>query len=121
VFAVLFVSNIATSWSSYERLVSTGANWEKVGSGANWEKVGSDFKTFHGGINQERIPMAARIDTTSSIFSSMAESVHAFSKPNGKLLLYYLFIVFLTKEVLVCLINGWMKKKEPKMLPLFYY
>jgi hypothetical protein len=93
VFAVLFISDIATSWSSYERLVSTGANWEQVGS---------DFKTFHGGINQERIPMAARIDTTSSIFSSMAESVHAFSKPNGKLLLYYLFIVFLTEEVLVC-------------------
>jgi hypothetical protein len=50
VFAVLFVSDIATSWSSYERLVSIGANWEQAGS---------DFETFHGSINQECIPMAA--------------------------------------------------------------
>jgi hypothetical protein len=55
-------------------------------------QAGSDFETFHGGINRERIPMAVRIDTASSIFSSMAESVHAFSEPNGKLQLYYLFL-----------------------------
>jgi hypothetical protein len=85
VFTVLFVSDIATSGSSYKCLVSTGANWEQAGS---------DFETFHGSINRERIPMAARIDTASSIFSSMAESVHAFSKPNGKLQLYYLFYSF---------------------------
>jgi thiamine biosynthesis protein ThiC len=85
VFAILFVSDIAMSWSSYERLVSTGANWEHAGS---------DFETFHGGINRERITMAAHTDTASSFFSSMGESVHAFSKPNGKLQLYYLFYSF---------------------------
>jgi hypothetical protein len=84
-FAVLFVSDIATSWSSHERLMSPRANWEQAGS---------DFETFHGGTNRERIFMAAHIDTASSIFSSMAESVHAFSKPNGKLQLYYLFCSF---------------------------
>jgi hypothetical protein len=76
VFAVLFVSDIATSWLSYECLVSTGANGEQAGS---------DFETFHRGINRERIPIAACINTASSIFFSMAESVHAFSKPNDKL------------------------------------
>jgi hypothetical protein len=83
VFAILFVSDIAMSWSSHERLMSPGANWEQAGS---------DFETFHGGTNREHIPMAARIDTASSIFSSIAESMHAFSKPNGKLQLYYLFL-----------------------------
>jgi hypothetical protein len=85
VFAVLFILDIATSWSSYERLVSTGANWEQVGL---------DFETFHNGMNWEHIPMAARIDTVPSTFSSMAKSVHAFSKPNDKLQLYCLFYSF---------------------------
>jgi thiamine biosynthesis protein ThiC len=68
-----------------------------MSTGANWEQAGSNFETFHGGINRERIPMVARIDTTSSIFSSMAESVHAFSKSNNKLQLYYLFYNFLNR------------------------
>jgi thiamine biosynthesis protein ThiC len=94
VFVVLFASDIATSWLSYECLVSTGANWEQAGS---------DFETFHSGINRERIPMAARIDTASSIFSLMAESVHAFSKPNDKAsTILPFFLVFLTGQVLVC-------------------
>jgi hypothetical protein len=95
VLAILFVSDIATSWSSYERLMPTGANWEQAGS---------DFEAFHSDINRERIPMAARIDTASSIFSSMAESVHAFSKSIGKLQLYHLFYSF-PNRISTCLPN----------------
>jgi hypothetical protein len=76
-----------------------------MSTGANWEQAGSDFETFHGGINRERIPMVARIDTTSSIFSSMAESVHAFSKSNTSFNYITFFIIFLTGQVLVSLMK----------------
>jgi hypothetical protein len=57
VWLASFSPEIVASWSSYER---------RVFLGTNWEQAGSDCETFHA--VQERLPIAARTHTTSIFF-----------------------------------------------------